>query len=200
MKKGRVKEIETLAKTRFLSLYKAKYTNKVGEIKEWIISSRKDQETLKAQYFEGAEEKVDAVVLVPIHEESEKIVIIKQFRVPLNDYVYELPAGLIDPNESIESTVERELKEETGLKLKEVLMHKSRSKTYLSAGMTEESAALIYCTCEGELSTAYLEADEDIEPMLLSREEAKILIASDVKMDVKVFMVLQSFVLLGKDL
>ena len=33
-----------------------------------------------------------------------KIVLVKQFRPPTEQVVIELPAGLIDPNESIEST------------------------------------------------------------------------------------------------
>jgi ADP-ribose pyrophosphatase len=66
--------------------------------------------------------------------------------------------------------------------------------------MTEESAALIYCTCEGEISTDYLEDDEDIEPILVDKEEAKKLLESDAKLDVKAFLTLQSFVILGEEL
>ena len=70
---------------------------------------------------------------------------------------------------------------------------------YLSPGMTEESASLVYCTCEGELSTKYLEEDEDITPMLVNKDEAKKLINEDIKIDIKAFMTLQSFALFGED-
>lgn len=43
-------------------------------------------------------------------------IIIEQFRPPVDAYVIELPAGLIDPKESVESTAFRELEEETGYK------------------------------------------------------------------------------------
>ena len=43
-------------------------------------------------------------------------IIIEQFRPPVNAYVIEMPAGLIDPKETIESTAFRELEEETGYK------------------------------------------------------------------------------------
>lgn len=200
MEKGRIEKLELLKATKFLNLYKATYKNKFNEDKSWIIASRKDEATLKAQYFNGKEEKVDAVVLVALHEEEEKLVVIKQFRVPLNDYVYELPAGLIDGDEPAKEAASRELKEETGLDLTKIHEDKSCTKAYFSAGMTEESGALVYCSCTGEVSKEGLEADEDIEPLLITPEEAKALIASDCKIDIKAYLVLQSFAKLGMDI
>lgn len=200
MSKNRIEELTPLAQTKFLSLYDAKYTNKANKENHWIIASRKKYEDLKEQYFNGKKDDIDAVVIAALHKQSNKLVLVKQFRIPLNDYVYELPAGLIDANESIEATLERELKEETGLKLLEINEKLGRRQLYLSGGMTEESAALIYCTCEGEVSTDYLEADEDIEPILVDKEEAKKLLESNAKLDVKAFLTLQSFVVLGEEL
>ena len=65
---------------------------------------------------------------------------------------------------------------------------------------TDESANLVYCTCDGEISDEYLEEDECIETILVSQDEAKKLIKSNEKMDVKCFLVLQSFALLGESL
>ena len=200
MSKNRIEELTLLAQTKFLSLYDAKYTNKANKENHWFIASRKKYEDLKEQYFNGKKDDIDAVVIAALHKESNKLVLVKQFRIPLNDYIYELPAWLIDANESIEATLERELKEETGLKLLEINEKLGRRQLYLSGGMTEESAALIYCTCEGEISTDYLEDDEDIEPILVDKEEAKKLLESDAKLDVKAFLTLQSFVILGEEL
>ena len=193
-----IRKLKPLAQTRFLNLYDAEYENKKGMTKHWMIASRKDYDTLSAQYFHKGEEKTDAVVIAALHKENEKLVLIKQFRLPLNDYIYELPAGLIDPNETPETTLGRELKEETGLEL--VSLVKAQDKLYLSAGMTDESVCLMYCICTGEVSIDYLEADEDIEPFLVSREDAEKLLQSGEKLDIKIYLLLQSFVKLGSAL
>ncbi|MEQ8197362.1 MAG: NUDIX hydrolase [Clostridiaceae bacterium] len=195
---NRIKNLKALAETKFLSLYDAEYENKKGNLNHWIIASRKDFDTLQGQYFNGKEEKIDAVVIVALHLESKKLVCLKQFRVPLNDYVYELPAGLVDGNENIETSVKRELKEETGLNLIEINHQKTKTGLYASAGMTDESIAMVFCTCEGEISKDYLEDDEDIEAIMLSQQEAKELLENNIKMDVKMFISLQAFSELGE--
>lgn len=196
---SRITKIDLLAKTKFLSLYKAEYKNKLGEDKNWIIASRKKESELEEKFFQNKEDRADAVVIAAFHKSTKKLVIIKQFRVPLNDNVYELVAGLIDPGEDEKLTLKRELKEETGLDLVDV-MNNGGKKLYLSAGMTDESANLVYCTCDGTISDEYLEADESIETILVSQDEAKELIKGNEKMDVKCFLVLQSFAILGESL
>ena len=54
-----------------------------------------------------------AAVILPITEEGE-IVLIKQFRPSLKKWFLELPAGTLEPNESVLSCAKRELQEETG--------------------------------------------------------------------------------------
>lgn len=198
--KNKVENLETLAQTKFLSLYNANYTNKSGNKKTWTIATRKTKEALEEQFFSGKEDKVDAVVILAYHKEERKLVAIRQFRIPLNNYVYELPAGLIDNNDDIISTVKRELKEETGLDLEEVMEEKIGQKLYLSPGMTDESVSLVYCTCSGKVSDENLEEDEDIETVLLSREDAIKILNSGERCDIKFFMALQSFIQMGEEI
>ncbi len=75
-----------------------------------------------------------------------------------------------------------------------ILPDVGHKKLYLSAGMTDESVALLYCICEGEISTEFLESDEDITPIALNKEDAQKLLNSEEKFDIKLYMVLQSFV------
>lgn len=195
MAKSKIGEVKALAESRYLSMYQVNYKNKIGEDKSWMVASRKTLDQVKANYFEEAEDNIDAVILFAKHVEEDKIVLVRQFRVPLNGFVYELPAGLVDPGESLESTVERELREETGLELVEIDYENSKLKTYVSCGMTDESVGMIHVKCRGEISDRYLEDDEELEAVLLSKDEAKKLIQSDEKIDIKALMAIQRFIL-----
>lgn len=192
---SKVKNIKTLSKTKYLSLYSADYTNKKGNLKNWIIASRKSLEDIENKFFNNEEDKIDAVVIIAKHVDEDKLVVIRQFRVPINDYVIELPAGLVDGSESFEETVRRELKEETGLDLIEIDREATKEKVYISVGMTDESIALVKCTCNGVVSQENLEEDEDIEVVMLNKEEAKELINSNENIDVKALLVIQNFIL-----
>ena len=190
---SKINKLTTLAETKFLNLYNAEYNNKGGNIKNWIIASRKEKENLEGVYLNNKELQDDAVLIVPFHKEEEKIVVIRQFRVPINSYIYEMPAGLIDKGESPQTAITRELKEETGLDVIEILKNTVKGQLFLSPGMTDESVTSVFCTCGGTISKAYMEEDEDIEPILLSQKEAQELLIKDVKFDIKCYIYLQEF-------
>lgn len=196
---SRINKVKPLCETKFVSLYDVKYTNKKGEEKSWTVASRKNQETLEDIYLEGKEDKIDAVIICAYHKTEKKLVIIKEFRVPINKYIYELPAGLVDSDDNhFENTVRRELKEETGLDLVSINESKSHDKVYLSPGMTDESVAFVSCIVDGEVSKDYLEDDEDIEAILVSQEDAIKYLESKEAIDVRAYLALQSFALLGE--
>jgi ADP-ribose pyrophosphatase len=54
-----------------------------------------------------------ATAIVPMLNEAE-IILIKQYRHTLRDYIWEIPAGTLDPNEFPIACAQRELIEETG--------------------------------------------------------------------------------------
>ena len=197
---GKIKEIKTLVETKFISLYDIKYLNKNNQEKSWTVASRKSKDILEGIYLENKKDKVDAVIICAYHKQQNKLVIIKEFRVPINKYIYELPAGLVDSDDdNFEETVIRELKEETGLNVIEIKKDLSSNQVYLSPGMTDESAAFVYCICDGEVSKDYLEDDEDIEAILISQDEAKdILKNSSTPLDIRVYLALQPFALMGE--
>ena len=197
---SKINKLTTLAETKFLNLYNAEYSNKGGNIKNWIIASRKEKENLEEVYLNNKELQDDAVLIVPFHKEEEKIVVIRQFRVPINSYIYEMPAGLIDKGESPQTAITRELKEETGLDVIEILKNTVKGQLFLSPGMTDESVTSVFCTCGGTISKAYMEEDEDIEPILLSQKEAQELLIKDIKFDIKCYIYLQEFAKSGNEM
>ena len=196
---GKIEKVNSLSETKFLSLYDINYKNKLNKSKSWIVASRKDLSELEEVYYQNKEDNIDAVVIVPFHKKQNKLVLIKQYRVPIIDYIYEMPAGLVDNKEDIYSAVKRELKEETGLDIIS-MCEMSKDKLYLSPGMTDESVALTYCVCDGEISYEYQEEDEDIKIVLVSQEEAMSLLKTNEKIDAKTYLVLQLFIMLGEKL
>lgn len=196
---SRIKKVIPLVEDKFVGLYNVKYLNKKNEEKTWTVASRKNKEILENIYLKDEKDKIDAVIICAYHKSSKKLVIIKEFRVPINKYIYELPAGLVDiEDKSFESAVIRELKEETGLDVIEINNELSCEQLYLSPGMTDESVAFVYCTCDGEVSSNYLEDDEDIETFLVSQEEAREMIKGDVAIDIRAYLALQTFAMLGE--
>lgn len=51
-------------------------------------------------------------------DDAGRVLLVKQFRLPANDYLWELPAGRLDEGESPVDAARRELREETGYSAK----------------------------------------------------------------------------------
>lgn len=70
-----------------------------------------------------------------------KIALVKQFRYPYGEAIYEIPAGKIDKGEDPENTARRELEEETGYTVKYL---KFMFKLYPTPGYTDEKLYVYY--------------------------------------------------------
>lgn len=116
-------------------------------------------------------DNADAVDIIVFSRDQEKILIIKEWRYPINDYVYAFPAGLREADEDIIKTAKRELFEETGLKIHTVFDILEPS--YQSVGMTNEAVATVICSAEEEITNKNATKDEDITPMWVTRSEAR---------------------------
>ena len=58
-----------------------------------------------------------SAVVLPIDEKG-RTLLARQYRLPARDYMWEIPAGRLDPGETPLQAAKRELKEETGLSAK----------------------------------------------------------------------------------
>lgn len=142
--------------------------------------------------------QADAVVIVPTidTESGRKLVVTKEFRVPLWDYEYGFPAGLIDEGESVEATIARELKEETGLDL--VKVNHLSMPVFSSGGLTDESCVMAMVQASGEVSNLHQEQTEDIETVLMDAHQIGELLASRKKVAAKAWGLLYHYHQLGR--
>ncbi len=73
-------------------------------------------------------------VVVPVKDDG-KIILVKQYRYPFDEFIYELPAGKLEINEDPKECATRELTEETGYSSDSV---SSLGKIYTTPGFCDE--------------------------------------------------------------
>lgn len=189
----RIKTTRTITTTSWLNLFDITYADKNGCERHWQMASRGRQPKCATGRFSDP----DAVVVVAFHEARNKLVVIREYRVPLAGYEYGFPAGLVDSGETPTEAARRELREETGLNLTQVL--KVSPPLYSSAGMTDESVAMVYTHCHGRPATDDNEGTEQIEVLLLDRDEVGRLCSdTSLKFDAKAWLVLSRYAETGR--
>ncbi len=177
---------------RHLNLFRSDYTDRRGAARSWIYASRQAKPRLETHDWD----RPDAVVIIPWHRERQQLVVIREYRIVLGGYQIGFPAGLMDPGETVIETAKRELFEETGLTLRNVVRHSPP--IYSSSGMTDESVSMVFAECDGEPSGAANESSEDIQVIFVGIEEAgKLIDDPELKIDVKTWMALSAFVRYG---
>lgn len=127
-------DVEKLTDKKYLNLFELVYETEKGE-KRYEIASRKNIPDVVSKT-----NKPDAVRIIPYFYDKNKnlkVVLIREFRYPINDYVYAVPAGLIDKGENPKQAVERELKEEIGARV--IKIKQTEKASYTSVGMSDES-------------------------------------------------------------
>ncbi len=85
-------------------VYRGKVFNTVVDEVEYESGNRSIREV--AEHPGGA-------AVLPVLDDG-RIIFVYQYRYPLKEYIYELPAGKLEPGEPPEVCARRELKEETG--------------------------------------------------------------------------------------
>ena len=184
----KIRSSKKLTDLQWLNMFDVAYVDKSGRNRSWQVVTRAKEPKCITKKFTVP----DAVVIVPFHSAENKIVITREYRIPLADYEYGFPAGLVDKGENIEQAARRELKEETGLTLTRIIG--ISPPIYSSAGMTDESVSMVYVECDGSPSTARNAGSELIEVDFITQSQASRLCANPaLKFDAKAWLVLSKF-------
>lgn len=167
-----IKSIQQKTHNRYLNYYELEAVHRDGSVSPYYMASRaKDANHLKAVTREN---KPDGVILYGVYGEAkDRVVLIRQYRYPLGDYVYEFPAGLVEEGEETAAAGIREMYEETGLTFTPVDASSYSRPFFTTIGMTDESCGTVFGYCSGEPTSVHEEASEEIQVILADRAEAK---------------------------
>jgi len=114
-------------------------------------------------------------------DEKKRVLLVRQYRLPAGKYLWEFPAGTVDPGEKAAQTAKRELIEETGLRAKK---WKKLATFYPSPGYSAEKMTIFLATelTQGE---SHPMDDESIETRWFSKKQVGEMIRSNEIVDAK---------------
>ena len=121
-----------------------------------------------------------AVAIVPILDDG-RVVMIRQYRYAAGGYIYEIPAGKLEPNEDPFTCAKRELLEEIGYKTKDL---KKLTAILTTPGFSNEKIHLYLATGLTKDKTDH-QKDEVIEVVYFNKNEVENMITCGEIVDAK---------------
>jgi ADP-ribose pyrophosphatase len=176
-----IEKVQVITKSPHLHMNCSHYTDKNGKGRLW--------------YWVERPHKTHAVMIAAMH--GDKLVVIKEYRVPDNCYVWSFPAGLVEHNEDVEKAAEREMIEETGLTIINYI-RSTGPMVYTSPGITNEKISMVFAKVEGVPDDSLLEESEEISVHLMSRTEVASLLQRNNQIDSKAYLVMLRYAEDGK--
>ena len=168
------KSLKKIHDGHFIHRYDITYETVDGKEKVYeMISRNPDISTLS----ELQAKTPDSVVLIMHDEKNEKILLNKEFRLALGDWVYNFPAGLIDEGEEPIESARRELKEETGIDL--LTVNDILPLSYSAIGFANETNLCIVGVADGTFSKSSSTVEE-IKAGWYTKDEVKKLLKTEL--------------------
>ena len=177
--------------------YVLTYVMPDGGEHSYEVASRKDIESYRQLLKDNAmgrkPESADAVCIVA-RTPRETLVMIREFRYPLNSWCIAFPAGLVDTREDIAACANRELREETGYAIiPGSALRVLPQAGYSSTGLTDETVQVIFVEAE-RAEDAHTEPNELIEVFELPIADIRrFLDENDQPIGTRAQLILESF-------
>ena len=161
------KGLEKKQEGAFITRYDIYYETVDGQEKIYeMISRDKEMKTFEDLH----NKKAEAVILIMEDETGERILLNKEFRLAMGEWVFNFPAGLIDEGESPDQAAARELREETGLEIRKITDYIGES--YSAVGFSNEKNICVVGVAGGTIRKSD-SVFEEIESGWYTREEVK---------------------------
>ncbi len=170
---SRIKKINQLTESKYLNMYQLDAADRLGKDMQYFVASR--AKNLEELQIHTRKVSPDGVIVYSLYgPQKDRVLLVRQYRYSIDDYIYEFPAGLVEPGEDYHEAAIREVKEETGLTLWPLKVDAMYEKPfYTTIGMTDECCATVYGFVDGEISSKGLEDTEEIEVVLADRKEVR---------------------------
>ena len=167
------KRIRKIHEGKFITRYDVDYVTAEGHSKTYeIISRNRNIETLD----DLQNKKPDSVVMILTDESGERILVNREYRMAMAQWMYNFPAGLIDPGDCPEESARRELREETGLTLTRI--DDILDNSYSAIGFSNERNICVFGTAAGEFHKSSSDAEE-IVPGWYTKDEILMLLRTE---------------------
>ena len=158
---------------KFLSRYDIVYETIDGGMKNYEMVSRAKDRT---QFDQLHDHKPEAVIMIMHDPSGEKLLINREFRLAMGEFIYNFPAGLVDEGEDLDTSAARELREETGLKL--VRIDERMKESYSAEGICDEMGVVCVGVAEGEPIPSP-DPVEEIQAAWYTKEEVRELLQKE---------------------
>ncbi len=174
----KLKSLRPIGRRFHLHNHELLYENNAGETKSYEMVSHN-----RLQTKEDLGGTIDGVIVIAVQDD--KMLLLREFRMAINRYVYGFCSGMVNENEPARYAAIRELREETGLEVKEFL-HQGYS-SFPSPAISDTRIIPIFVKTKGAIKPSP-SPNEEITAAFYTRDEVKHLLKSGEQFDTKAQM------------